>query len=448
MTSRLAVLILGLTLGAAPAVRAASPAAAKPDAPKMPGAHEKSYIYDLCDQSLIRPITRATDAALLVRKISHRPREAANVDETDQVRLPSTWWQPRMGFRPVSIEQMMNGPGSGGGPAPGTWTITKGKNQGVSPGFQIKDSKGVKYIIKFDPREFPESATAADAIGARLFWACGYNVPENNVAFFKASDLTVADDATFTDSKGHKKKMDMSHVHQILASVAQRRDGSYRCLASKYLEGKPLGPFEYSGRRRDDPDDLVPHQLRRELRGLWTVAAWVNHADARGANSLDMWETEGGRGFVRHYLIDFGSILGSSATPIQRDYSTGSEYYLDFGAIVREVPTLGLWEAEWEDVVDPGLPSVGFVEADRFDPVSWRPDYPNPSFDERTPRDVRWGARIVGAFTDDYIRAAVGAGKFSDPRATDYLVRVLIQRRDKLVHRWLGPNAAAMVNRP
>ena len=441
-------LVLVVAVGWSAAGHAATPGAAKPDEPKMPQPHQKSYAYDLADQSLFRPISRVTDPALLVRKIRHHPREAANVDETDQVRLPSTWWQPRMGFRQVSIDQMLRGPGLGTGPTPGKWTITKGKSQGVSPGFQIKDSKGVKYIIKFDPRQFPESATAADAIGCRLFWAAGYNVPQNDVAYFRVTDLEVADDATFTDDKGKKKKMDMGHVHQILAQVAQQRDGSYRCLASRFLDGKPIGPFEYSGRTKDDPDDLVPHELRREIRGLWTVDAWLNHADARGANTLDMWVTEGGRSFVRHYLIDFGSILGSSATPIQRDYSTGSEYYMDYGAMARQLPTLGLWEARWEDVVDPNLPSVGFVEAERFDPVSWRPDYPNPGFDERTARDVRWGARIVAAFTDDYIRAAVGAGKLSDPRASDYLVKVLIQRRDKLVRRWLGPNAASLVSKP
>jgi hypothetical protein len=82
------------------------------------------------------------------------------------------------------------------------------------------------------------------------------------------------------------------------------------------------------------------------------------------------------------------------------------------------------------------MPSVGFVEAKAFDPVRWRPDYPNPAFDARTDRDVRWGARIVAGFTDDHIRAAVAAAKYSDPRAADYVTRILIQRRDKLVSRW------------
>jgi hypothetical protein len=84
------------------------------------------------------------------------------------------------------------------------------------------------------------------------------------------------------------------------------------------------------------------------------------------------------------------------------------------------------------------MTSVGFVESKEFDPEKWRPDYPNPAFDERTARDIRWGARIVASFSDEMIRTAVAAAQYTDPRASDYVVHLLIERRDKLVHRWLG----------
>ena len=407
------------------------------DTSKAPADRSYSYAYDILDNSVIRPATRVLDVARIARKISGNPREAANVDDQDQVRLPSTWWQPRIGFRPVTVEQMLKGPGPGTGPAPGRWKVSHTKDQGVTPGFQVKDSKGDKFLIKFDPPGFPDLATSVAVIGSRLLWAAGYNVSDDAIAFFRLEDLDIASDASYTDPHGHKLPITRAYIEQILSRVERRSDGSYRCLASRFLKGKPLGPFEYRGRRRDDPEDLIPHELRRELRGLWTMCAWINHADSRGPNSLDMWVTENGRSFVRHYVMDYNAILGAGATG-KRSYPTGSEFYVDFDVMSRQLVTLGLMPFAWEASVDPEMPSVGFVEAATFDPGGWRPDYPNPAFDDRTERDIRWGARIVAGFTEDHIRAAVAAAHYSDPRAAEYITRILIERRNKLVRRWLG----------
>jgi len=144
--------------------------------------------------------------------------------------------------------------------------------------------------------------------------------------------------------------------------------------------------------------------------------------DSRGPNSLDMWVTENGRSFVRHYLLDYNAILGAGANG-SRAYQTGFEYYVDFGVMGRHLASLGLEPFPWEHSVDPHMPSVGFVESKVFDPAGWRPDYPNPSFDDRTERDIRWGAKIVGGFTDDHIRSVVAAAHYTDPRAAEYITR-------------------------
>lgn len=422
----------GAQPSSAPKKAAEKPKASGPEPPKE---QEYSYIWDMVHHSIPRPIARTLDPARLVRKITGNPRQAENVDANDQVRLPSTWWQPRLGFREVSVQEMLKGPGPGKGPAPGRVTVKEAKSQGVTPGFQIEDSAGDKFIIKFDPMDFPELASGADVIGSHLFWAAGYNVPENTLWTFRAEDLDIDPEATFKDAVGNEQPFKPEHLHELLLKVARRRDGSFRALASRFLKGKPLGPFEYHGRRKDDPEDMIPHELRRELRGLWPIAAWVNHADIRGPNSLDMWVKDGGREFVRHHLIDFGSILGSSAIG-SRSPVTGTEYYVDYNVLAASFMTLGLLPFAWEKAVDPRIPAVGMVESKVFDPVHWRPDYPNAAFDDRTARDVRWGARIVGGFTDAHIRAAVEAAKFTDPAATEYLTRVLIERRDKIVRAW------------
>ncbi len=425
-----------------PAVTTAGPAtAAQPEPTEIP------YYYEYLEHLVARPIARQLDLARNVRRVAGRPREAANVDAADQVRLPSTWWTPRLGYHAVSVEQMLRGPGPGTGPAPGPLTVTRAKTQGVTPGFFVKDATGQGYLLKFDPPGLDEMATGADVVSSYLYWAAGYNVPENTIVDLTADDLQVAAGATVTDAKGDRRAMDRADLLRILDRVPHGPGGRFRALASRLLAGRPLGPFEYVGRRRDDPEDLVPHEHRRELRGLWTIAAWTNHADVRGPNSLDMWVTEGGRAFVRHHLIDFGSCLGSGAVA-KRSYATGGEYFVDYGIMATRVPTLGLVPFRWERAVDPDMPSIGFIDARTFDPGTWRPDYPNPAFDERTVRDIRWGARIVAAFTDAHIRAAVARGRYTDPNAADYLARVLIERRDMIVRRWLGPDAHAAAGTP
>ena len=45
-------------------------------------------------------------------------------------------------------------------------------------------------------------------------------------------------------------------------------DGTVRVLASRYIKGKPVGEYRYYETRSDDPNDIFPHEKRRELRAL------------------------------------------------------------------------------------------------------------------------------------------------------------------------------------
>jgi len=52
--------------------------------------------------------------------------------------------------------------------------------------------------------------------------------------------------------------------------------------------------------------------------------------------------------------------------------------------------------------------------------------------------DGYWAAKIVMSFTHKQIIAAVETGKYSDPDATKYLVKTLIQRRNKIGKTFFG----------
>ena len=125
-------LILALLLvGAATPPATAASAAAKMPKPKP---NSVSNAYDVFDNSISRPVARVFDLPRWGRRATGHPREAANVDAADQVRLPSTWWQPRVGFRTVTPQQMLTGPGPGTGPVGRHWAVTHTKDHGVTPG--------------------------------------------------------------------------------------------------------------------------------------------------------------------------------------------------------------------------------------------------------------------------------------------------------------------------
>ena len=87
----------------------------------------------------------------------------------------------------------------------------------------------------------------------------------------------------------------------------------YRVAAGLLLPGRILGGFRYEGTRPDDPNDIVDHQHRRELRALRVFGAWTNLTDMKAGNTLDTLVPENGRQVVRHYLQDVGSTFGVGA---------------------------------------------------------------------------------------------------------------------------------------
>ena len=65
------------------------------------------------------------------------------------------------------------------GPAAGTWTIIAAKNDGVTPGFTVRDSADQVWFIKFDPPGYRGMATGTEVVVTKLFWALGYHVAED-----------------------------------------------------------------------------------------------------------------------------------------------------------------------------------------------------------------------------------------------------------------------------
>jgi hypothetical protein len=337
----------------------------------------------------------------------------------------------------MSTAELKRGPNRGNAPdTSSTWRVVGGKAKGKAAGFQIVDGDGDRYLLKFDPKGHLELTTGAEAVSTRLFYALGYHVPQNYIVRFRRDRLRPGSGATYENPVGEEKPITSAAIDRFLNQVPRPEDGAYRALASLFIEGKPLGPFQYFGVRPDDPNDLFPHEMRRELRGLRVFAAWVNHDDARSANSLDVFVEEDGRQYVRHYLLDFGTTFGGGPGG-PKPLWPGQEHILEPDRILLSTLTLGIAGRPWRAASVPTLPAVGSFDAEYFDPTTWRPQYYNPAFRNMDADDAFWAAKQVAHFTRDDLRALVETGTYSRTATVDYLTQTLVARRDKIARAYL-----------
>jgi hypothetical protein len=344
----------------------------------------------------------------------------------------SEWYTNRHYSRRMTEEQLVRGPGNSEPPSMAKpWSVVSAKNEGITPGFTIVDGDGRRYVLKFDPASNPEMASAADVISSKFLYALGYNVPENYIVRFRPEQLKIDGGTKFTDHYGKRRAMTERDLRDVLAKVTPGADGQIRALASRFVPGAPVGPFRYHGTRADDPNDTVPHEHRRDLRGLRVFAAWLGHDDSKSLNTLDTLVQQNGMKYVKHYLIDFGASLGSASYGPNSPRS-GSDYLFQWGPAARQFMTLGMAVPKWAHAKYPDIPAVGAFEYEMFDAERWIPEYPNSAFSNMDGSDAFWAARQVMAFTENEIRAIVKTGEYSNPAAEDWVVRCLVERRSKI----------------
>jgi hypothetical protein len=362
---------------------------------------------------------------------------ARNVNTVDEV-PDSSWFTNRAGRRPLTAADVAIGPDTDKGPVAGTWTITSAKSDGITPGFTIRDPAGTRWFLKFDPPGHRAMATGTEVAVTKLMWALGYFVPENHLARLRIEQLAIGDGARVTPPGESPRAMKLSDISALLKRADREPDGSYRVIASKAVSGRPLGGFRFHDTRPDDPNDVVPHEHRRELRGYGVFAAWINHVDAKAINSLDTLITGNGRSYVQHYLIDFGSTLGSAGVA-PRDAWEGTEYMVQPKDIAKGLGTFGFFIAPWRTVDLYESAAAGAMPRDNtaFDPDRWRPRVPNQAFLRARADDKFWAATKLAAISDEMIRAAVDAGQFGDPAAAEFLTRALVDRRNAILKAYL-----------
>ena len=424
------------------------PCRADPDPPKddpkhqlcLPEEYESAFAWDAADNTVFRPLSRlfAVDPG----------GEAVNVNAVDEV-PDSSWFENRIGTKGMTPDEVFSGycgakilePAT----APdGSWVIDMGKPNGANPGFRVKVEGVGKFMLKADPSDQPERATGATSIASRLYYAAGWWAPCDSVVYFKPSLLELKPGLMVTDNSGIARPFDRKALDALLAKASHRGE-LVRMVASRWLPGRAIGPFKYEGTRSDDPNDVVPHEDRRDLRGARVMAAWLNHFDSREQNTMSTWmaadekDKESSPGHIRHWYIDLGDCFGSEWAWDGLSRRLGHSYYLDPGDVARDLLTLGVVERPWDRAQrSPDGTIFGYFNARDFEPHGWKGGYPNPTFARMTELDGAWAARIIARFTPEHVVAAVAVGAYTAPEHSDFLVHHLLLRRQAILARYFA----------
>ncbi|MGF1510394.1 MAG: hypothetical protein ACFB9M_12925 [Myxococcota bacterium] len=387
----------------------------------------------MVQNSGVRPIARLVSPGAYVDRLGGK-ESALDVNAFGQV-PDSSWFTNRIGRRPMSVAEVARGPDDIEGPAPGLLEVLGGKLEGVSPGFVVQDAAGHRFLVKLDHPAHPELGSGAEIIATKVLHAAGYHVPQNFVVTFDLDDLRLSPDATTVGRYGTEIPLTEEVLQQILSNANPFPDGTIRALFSRLIEGQVIGSFAYEGTCSKDPNDKIPHERRRSLRGLRIFFAWINNTDARASNTLDVFipsPDDPSLGHVRHYLLDFGDALGASGTE-SKYLSEGYEGFVDLEFMAYGLFSLGIYYRYWLPVQRSPFRSVGTFEAQYFEPKLWRAVVPNPAFEEATIEDEYWAASILARFSPSLVEAIVDSAEYSNPSARAWILRVLLERQYKLL---------------
>lgn len=385
---------------------------------KLASIPQKTNDFDFVEYTITSSI-RYPAVDLMDTRRSPRSKDVNSLDQ-----LPaSSWYTPRLGYRDLSPEELLRGPEKVG-PPKAPLTIIKAKTKGNSPGFLIKDSRGEKYLLKFDPSDYPNLESTVNLVASRLFWGFGYNTPEDYLVAFTPEDLK-------DDPASGVKQEDIDNVLTLSASPDDK--GQYHATASLFLPGKILGPVLQRGTRKGDLNDKIPHQDLRILRAMRMFSAWTDQSGFRIDNSMDVYEGPEGQGHTVHYLLDFGEAMGAHGVEKDRVWD-GFEYLFSIPDSTRKYLTLGIPVQRWENLkVAPSDPRGSF-EAEAFDPAQWRATTQFMAIQKSQPDDDYWAAKIIAAVTREHLEKLFAATEHPDQDYVKDMIEILWKRREKVLN--------------
>ena len=351
----------------------------------------------------------------------------------------SPWFTNRHARRRLTLDELVAGTGINDPPRiDGPWRVVAVKQFGDRTGMLMVDEDDTLYLLRFDKKGFPELATGAEMVSSKFYYAAGYHTLENYLVTIGRDRLVLADGAEKISSQGAMRDLIDEDIDSFLKTVDRRGDGTWRAVATRAPYQTILGNYQFYATRSDDPNDIVPHEHRRDLRGLWVLHAWLANHEFNPANTLESIATdEGGRQYIRRRVIDFFKTLGAGELGY-REPREGNEQRFELSTALKNAAGMGFYTPGWMRADYPGIRSVGYFEGERFDADAWVPDVDYATWVNALPDDFYWGAKLVMSFTEEDIRTIVNQGGYTDARATQWISEALIMRRDKIGRAFLA----------
>ena len=344
----------------------------------------------------------------------------------------SPWFTNRHGMRRMTLDELVAGPGGDDPPrTDAEWRVLAVKQFGDRTGMLVVDADNTLYLLRFDPKDYPELQTGAELVASKFYYAAGYNTTQNYLVNFERDRLVVGDGAEKINSQGALRDLIPGDIDSFLQTVFHDAETGYRAVATRAPYQQILGNYQFYATRTDDPNDIVPHEHRRDLRGQWVVHAWLANDQFNPSNTLEAVVVDGDQQYIERHIVDFFKALGASERG-PKAAREGNEYRFNLNTALKNAAGMGVWGPSWERASYPGIRSVGNFESERFDADAWVPDSHYATWANRLPDDLYWAAKIVMSFTDEEIRAIVNTGGYSEAAATLWISDALIERRDKI----------------
>lgn len=384
----------------------------------VPLAIEVNDVVEFSDLFVGRPLIEAMRTA-------RRP-PPGDINALDAV--PRSSWYAPVDVEPGSFEMAY---AEGGPPVPPYRVLLERAPSG-SGGIPVVDGLGRRFELRRDPPDRREVRTAAAAISARILRALGYHTPEVYVTDASPSDFSIAPDERHpfsilsgmepTDPEVVRKLLSKNLTDWIESAPPNSKD-ALRFSATRWPPGPDVGRTPVAGKRGDDPNDRVPHEHRRTLRGLKLAGAWLGMTRFTPHDLRDVYAGPPGEGHLHHYVVGMDKSLGTESIIGKRPEQKNEMLLL---------ATLGF-------APDPNIPptqrkyvAIGAI-GEEVEPGAYGSALPFPPWDHTDGGDAYWMAKRIASISEELLLLAVRAGRVSNGTARRLLFELLLARRRQVV---------------